>query len=411
MLEIGDTDASCAGDGTCAAPKLLFRQTAGTYLPANEWASQNPTDACNDNFSILGDLSDADKGPDGKFHFKMVWHKQHNWQNFEFQPQEWKQSVNPMSTHFKDGQWSAADLGYEAVSVPYTKAGFEGLACCDVGLHRTQFQPRALLKGSTTPAGSWWYAVGAIEKASDRWYQVKRDRGFPGPAHYDVAKMELYVITSGEDCAASVEPETPAETPAATPEAPAETPAATPSAPETPDAPMPDIVAGTSKYTCGGTEDTRVYTFETNADGAWMCAEGSNGQYKSGNGAVGPPQVMTMGRDEYQNRVAPNSIGACYCNGELVPGKGGCPNCWVTLLSSPSPPPPPPPVETGDQNPGQSNGWVLISGGSSQKCKLLDTIKGPDPTACSQAAAQSGAKYYSTDGISKCKYGNECNLK
>ena len=50
--------------------------------------ANNPDD---DNYSILGALSDSERGTDGKFHFKLSWP-----QNANVPDQEWKQHSNPV---------------------------------------------------------------------------------------------------------------------------------------------------------------------------------------------------------------------------------------------------------------------------------------------------------------------------
>jgi|UniRef100_A0A7S4G474 hypothetical protein len=54
----------------CEGPRLIFHQTAGTYLSKDDWKRYG--DPEEDNFSILDELESL-RGSDGKFLFKIVW--------------------------------------------------------------------------------------------------------------------------------------------------------------------------------------------------------------------------------------------------------------------------------------------------------------------------------------------------
>ena len=150
-----------------AGQRLVFRQTAGTYLSKDQWKSHGgPED---DNFSILNELESL-RGPDGKFLFKLVWpelsHPNYNM---------WKQRNNPV-------QGAAGGVvGYEAVEVHFTGQLWGGL--------EYNTGTGSLLDGSVG-SGNWFYAVGSSR--SER-------SGIPGPYYRATAfqKVELYVLSPG----------------------------------------------------------------------------------------------------------------------------------------------------------------------------------------------------------------------
>jgi len=49
---------------------LIFRQTHPFYV--DDWASVNPDDPLNENYSILNTIDDSYRLPDGKLYFKIV---------------------------------------------------------------------------------------------------------------------------------------------------------------------------------------------------------------------------------------------------------------------------------------------------------------------------------------------------
>ena len=96
--------------------KLVFRQTNPHYLdPVTQWASVNPTEPENDNYSILNTLDDSYKNDQGKFEFKLVW-PQRDGDNYN----HWRQSTNPVTE-------VVSVEGYEAVDVKFTDKYWSGL--------------------------------------------------------------------------------------------------------------------------------------------------------------------------------------------------------------------------------------------------------------------------------------------
>ena len=157
--------------GEKAVYKLLFRQTAGTYLdPVSKWKSVNSDKPDGPNYSILETLDDSYKGKDGKFTFKLVWPLRSG-DNHNI----WKQSTNPVTETTKKV------AGYKAIDVKFTANKWGGL---ESGyLHGGS--PSALLDGSVND-GMWWYAVGS---------KVAHGGGIPGGAEVE-KKVELYVLSS-----------------------------------------------------------------------------------------------------------------------------------------------------------------------------------------------------------------------
>jgi hypothetical protein len=149
---------------------LVFRQTVPTFLERAQWRQWNTCDAEGDNFSILSQLGENMRMPDGKFHFKMVWPVVTALESAN----EWKQTSNPMT---QDG---SGVVGYEPINVPNDGGWFQGL---ENNVHHDQ----CLLDGSVD-RDNWWFAIG-----SDKLYSA----GIPGPVkgdHWEITtKVELYV--------------------------------------------------------------------------------------------------------------------------------------------------------------------------------------------------------------------------
>ena len=156
--------------------RLVFRQTAPCFKKPNEWASVNPTDNTNPNFSILDKLGAINRGElviqsDGSliegpddgdetaqqrpFRFKMQWPGNHQQKTQFPAPMIWRQASNPMER--TDGNVER----YVGIEVPYTSQQWHGLAAGG---------SPALLNGSK--GGHWFYAIGT----SSNW-----SGGFPGP--------------------------------------------------------------------------------------------------------------------------------------------------------------------------------------------------------------------------------------
>ena len=159
--------------GEKAVYKLLFRQTAGTYLdPVSKWKSVNSDKPDGPNYSILNKLDNSYKGKDGKFTFKLVWPLRSG-DNHNI----WKQSTNPVTETTKKV------AGYEAIDVKFTSQNWGGL---ESGYLHGGATPNALLDGSVNHA-HWFYAVGS---------RVDFNGGMPGASHTAEKKVELYVLSS-----------------------------------------------------------------------------------------------------------------------------------------------------------------------------------------------------------------------
>lgn len=143
---------------------MIFRQTAGTYLPLDEWKSHNANDPSKPNYSILDQL-ETFRGSDGTFHFKLEYALSASPDNTNI----WRQTSNPIK---KKGV-----TGYEAVDVEMN--GFDW-----GGLEKTRgSQPGALLHGNVGQ-GSWWYAIGTND--------VYKGVGIPGAGRPETL-VELYI--------------------------------------------------------------------------------------------------------------------------------------------------------------------------------------------------------------------------
>ena len=149
---------------------LLFRQTVGgSWLRKGAEWSINPLNPSAAQFSILDQLEEMDRNPDGdnKILFELYWPQLEG--TLKGPRQLWKQSSNPVT-----GVPGAAVEGYEAVDTPYTSHSWGGL-------QRTGTSD-ALLDGSSN--NNWWYAVGA---------RKVHNGGIPGPSGKVVSQTELYV--------------------------------------------------------------------------------------------------------------------------------------------------------------------------------------------------------------------------
>ena len=138
--------------GMATTWKLLFRQTAGTYLAdKTSWLTHNENDNTNNNFSILSTLDNTVLGPDGKFLFKIMW-PQRAGVNYNI----WKQTSNPIGDPAAPSGPNAV-VGYEAVIVNFPGEGVDTFG----GLEWDS-TPRSLLDGSVNHT-NWWYAIGSTE--------------------------------------------------------------------------------------------------------------------------------------------------------------------------------------------------------------------------------------------------------
>ena len=109
--------------------KLLLRQSVGAYGDSASWRSRNPNDPSSGDFSILGQLGDADRGDDGRFLFKLVWPGATGSYSQAiaggrpgYKHNIWRQSSNPM-----DPAQSGFVDGYDAVEVTVASDQWGGL--------------------------------------------------------------------------------------------------------------------------------------------------------------------------------------------------------------------------------------------------------------------------------------------
>eukprot|EP00670_Eutreptiella_braarudii_P004848 CAMPEP_0174281694 /NCGR_PEP_ID=MMETSP0809-20121228/2085_1 /TAXON_ID=73025 ORGANISM="Eutreptiella gymnastica-like, Strain CCMP1594" /NCGR_SAMPLE_ID=MMETSP0809 /ASSEMBLY_ACC=CAM_ASM_000658 /LENGTH=410 /DNA_ID=CAMNT_0015375393 /DNA_START=34 /DNA_END=1267 /DNA_ORIENTATION=+ len=149
----------------CEGPRLIFHQTAGTYLSKDDWKRYG--DPEEDNFSILDELESL-RGSDGKFLFKIVWP--------ELPPPNynvWKQRNNPVDATV------GGVVEYEAVEIHFTDQAWGGLE------HNTG--AGSLLDGSVD-LFFFYYAVGS---------SLPFNNGIPGPYYSNPGfqKVELYVLS------------------------------------------------------------------------------------------------------------------------------------------------------------------------------------------------------------------------
>jgi hypothetical protein len=137
---------------------IIFRQTAGTYKPAEEWVSFNPDDKSAPNFSALSTLEDC-RADDGLFDLKILWPESENVDaNFNI----WRQMTNPVTSGV------SGVIGYESVDINYSALANVDAEGSDDGLfygleHNTD--PSSLLDGSVNH-GYWFYAVNDTMKLS-----------------------------------------------------------------------------------------------------------------------------------------------------------------------------------------------------------------------------------------------------
>ena len=116
--------------------KLLFRQTAGTYLsPVWKWRRYNANNASGPNYSILDELDDSYRHPahGGKFTFKLQWPEINtaSGRNFNI----WRQQTNPVVS-------VEQVASYEPVKVHFEQEGWGGL---ENGQRHARASPMALL--------------------------------------------------------------------------------------------------------------------------------------------------------------------------------------------------------------------------------------------------------------------------
>jgi len=145
---------------------LLLRQTAPFVQPAEKWKNYNSGQPDMDNYSVLDTISDADRGDDGKLHFKIVWPKR---RVAGPNSQEWKQTSNPVI------QKTQGCDGYEAVNAPFSTAHWQGLR---------KNGGKALLDGCM--GDYWFYAIGSSQLHKN---------GIPGPGKGEESEQqtELWV--------------------------------------------------------------------------------------------------------------------------------------------------------------------------------------------------------------------------
>ncbi len=128
-------------------------------------ADQDPATVAK--YSRLNELENL-RGPDGKFHFMLVYPEVPD------QVNEWKQSSNPLTT-------AEAVEGYEPISIAWTGQYWGGLA------KSVRTDDPTLLDGSVGHP-RWWYSIGS---------QKEYNGGIPGPSADGndtvVKTVELYV--------------------------------------------------------------------------------------------------------------------------------------------------------------------------------------------------------------------------
>ena len=133
-------DTGGGGSSCVSQYKLLFRQTAGTYLsPVTKWRRHNAHNSSDPNFSILDELNDSYRDPanGGKFTFKLQWPKfnRASGKNFNL----WRQTTNPVAS-------TQRVVGYEPVRVNFEDEGWGGL---ENGFRHGGANPLALLGACT----------------------------------------------------------------------------------------------------------------------------------------------------------------------------------------------------------------------------------------------------------------------
>ena len=142
----------------------VFRQTAGNYMPTDQWVRYNAGAATfpGQDFSILDEL-DRWRQADGKFTMKIVW-PQRSGEN----SQTWRQTTNPVTAT------AGGVEGYEAVQVNFNSQGWAGLE---------HGGSNSLLDG-TVDDGNWYYAIGS----GNEW-----GCGIPGAQDCE-SQVELWVL-------------------------------------------------------------------------------------------------------------------------------------------------------------------------------------------------------------------------
>ena len=146
--------------GASGGWKLVFRQTAGTWMAPDKWKSVNPDDPLADNFSLLDKLEDYKSGD--KFDFKVSWPELATDKELV-----WRQSSNPLK--LKDRV-----EGFEHVS-GNAHSTWGGIALSNT--------TSTLLDG-TPSKGGWWFAMGS---------RHAHGGGIPGSEPTIVKKVELFM--------------------------------------------------------------------------------------------------------------------------------------------------------------------------------------------------------------------------
>lgn len=168
LLATAATDVHAQQRPAAGAPKpgwaLLFRQTAGTFLPPADWVHYNAgADRATADFSVLDELEQY-RQADG-FTLKMVWPDREG-----ANTQVWRQTSNPVTETVAHG----GVTGYEPIDVSFTSRGWGGLE------HGGE---NSLLDGSAE-SSAYFYAVGT----NGAW-----QCGIPGPNDCE-ERVELYAL-------------------------------------------------------------------------------------------------------------------------------------------------------------------------------------------------------------------------
>ena len=152
---------------------LVFRQTAGTYLPVLDW-NRSQGSRWDDNFV---DLQVLERATSGVFELKLAWPAQ----------APACQAGGSLFNHFKQTNHpfaSSSVTGYESVDASHTMHGWGGLA-----LSSSEW---ALVDGTPTePSDNWLYALGT----SIPYFDMLQPPGIPGSACAEaVAELWAYVL-------------------------------------------------------------------------------------------------------------------------------------------------------------------------------------------------------------------------
>lgn len=147
---------------------LLFRQTANwdTSAPAlptlEQWLNWNSNDPTDDNYSILNQLDDSMRGPDGKFLLRLSW--PHGGYEDSIL---WKQTSNPLIGGTSSSDPTQAD-GFEAIDVPFPggkRRVTDGSVDCTFGglapAGDTVDPPAVLASCVGATSSAPWYEVGS----------------------------------------------------------------------------------------------------------------------------------------------------------------------------------------------------------------------------------------------------------